>query len=137
MAVAARRIHMSMAAGELFLAASLAGIPTAGADPTVTLPAMTSTGGGPIIGGGDAAAQQRISSQLVSFKSPNVQEVDGSGAAQFITAATFSNRDLATAFVSLQRVLGCQTTRPDDATTGSGAARRWSSPRALPRTSTR
>src|SRR5271166_552363 len=39
MAVAARRIHMGMAAGELFLAASLAGIPTAGADPTVTLPA--------------------------------------------------------------------------------------------------
>src|SRR5271166_961286 len=79
MAVAARRIHMGMAAGELFLAALLAGIPTAGADPTVTLPAMTSTGGGPIIGGGDAAAQQRISLQLVSFKSPNVQEVDGLG----------------------------------------------------------
>ena len=54
------------------------GIPTAGADPTVTLPAMTSTGGGPT--------------------------------AQFITAAaTFSNRDLATGFVSLQPVLGCQT----------------------------
>jgi hypothetical protein len=130
MAVAARRIHVSMAAGGLFLAASLAGIPTAGADPTVTLPAMTSTGGGPI--------------KLVSFKSPNVQEVDGSGAAQFITAAaTFSNRDLATAFVSLQRVLRCQTDGPDlgraptDATTGSGAARCWSSPRALPRTSTR
>ena len=61
-----------MAAGGLFLAASLAGIPTAGADPTVRLPAMTSTGGGPIIGGGDAAAQQRISLQLVSFKSLNV-----------------------------------------------------------------
>jgi hypothetical protein len=86
------------------------GISTAGADPTVTLPAMTSTGGGPIIGGGDAAAQQRISLQLVSFKNPNVQEVDGSGAAQFITAAaTFSNRDLATGFVSLQQALGCQT----------------------------
>jgi hypothetical protein len=130
MAVAARRIHVSMAAGGLFLAASLAGIPTAGADPTVRLPAMTSTGGGPI--------------KLVSFKSPNVQEVDGSGAAQFITAAaTFSNRDLATAFVSLQRVLGCQTdkagfgARTYRRNAGSGAARCWSSPRALPKTSTR
>lgn len=72
------------------------GIPTAGADPTVTLPAMTSTGGGPT--------------------------------AQFITAAaTFSNRDLATGFVSLQQALGCQTDK-----VGFGAARCWSSPRALP-----
>jgi hypothetical protein len=83
---------------------------------------MTSTGGGPIIGGEDAAAQQRISLQLVSFKNPNVQEVDGSGAAQFITAAaTFSNLDLATAFVSSQRVLRCQT---DKAGVGARAYRR-------------
>jgi hypothetical protein len=63
--------YRSLAAGGLFLAACLAGVPTADADP-VTLPAMTSAGGGPIIGGGDAAAQQRISLQLVSFKDPNV-----------------------------------------------------------------
>jgi hypothetical protein len=108
MTVVARRIHMSIA-GLVFLAASLAGIPTADADPTVTLPAMTSTGGGPIIGGGDAAAQQRMSLQLVSFKDPNVQEVDGSDAAQFTTAAAAaSNRDLASPFVSSQRALGCQ-----------------------------
>ena len=44
MAVAARRIHVSMAAGGLFLAASLAGIPTAGADPTVTAANLIAAG---------------------------------------------------------------------------------------------
>jgi hypothetical protein len=87
--------YQSAAASGLFLAASLAGIPTADADP-VALPAMTSTGGGPIIGGGDAAAQHRISQQLTSLGNAEVQEVDGSDAAQFITgAAAVSNRDLA------------------------------------------
>jgi hypothetical protein len=110
MAVATRRIHMSIGAVLLFLAASLAGISTADADPTVALPAMRSTGDGPIIGGGDAPAQQRMSLQLVSFKDPNVQEVDGSDAAQFITAAAaVPNRGLASPFVSLQQALGCQT----------------------------
>jgi hypothetical protein len=99
----------SIAAGLLFLAASLVGISTADADP-VTLPAMTSSGGGPIIGGGDAAAQQRMSLQLISLKDPDVQEVDGSDAAQFITAAAAgANRDLASPFALLQQALGCQT----------------------------
>ena len=70
---------------------------------------MASTGSGPIIGGGGAAAQQ-MSQQLKSLGDPNVQEVDGSDAAQFITAAAaVTNRDLASPFMSLQRALGCQT----------------------------
>ncbi|CAM4391430.1 hypothetical protein MB901379_00576 [Mycobacterium basiliense] len=85
-------------------------MPQAGADPDVTLPPMTSTGSGPIIGGGDTALQQRISEQLVSFDKPDIEEVDGSDAAQFITAATaVPNRELATVFRLLERALGCQT----------------------------
>jgi hypothetical protein len=79
----------------------------ADADPSVTLPPMTSTGGGPIIGGGGAA--QPMSQQLKSLNDPNVQEVDGSDADQFITAAAaISNRDLASPFMALQRALVCQ-----------------------------
>ncbi len=108
-----RAVLVSIAAGLLFPSASLAGTAAAAADPTVTLPAMTSSGGGPIIGGGDAAAEHRISQQLTSLGNPDIQEVDGSDAAQFITAAAqvirVSNRDLAAPFVSLQRALGCQT----------------------------
>lgn len=81
--------------------------PTAAADPAPGLPPMTSTGSGPVIGGGNNAA---IAQQLFSFKDPNVQEVDGSDAAGFITAASaLTNRDLATVFQPLQRALGCQT----------------------------
>ncbi len=105
-----RRALTSIAAGLLLLSASLGGIAAAAADPTVTLPAMTSGGGGPIIGGGDAAAERRISQQLTSLGNPDIQEVDGPDAAQFITAAAaISNRDLAAPFASLQRALGCQT----------------------------
>ncbi|KAA1248977.1 hypothetical protein F0Q45_17600 [Mycobacterium simiae] len=83
--------------------------PLAAADPSVTLPPMTSTGAGPVIGVGDAGLQQRISQQLYSFGNPDVQEVNGSDAAQFITAAAaVTNRDLASVFQPLQRVLGCQ-----------------------------
>lgn len=70
--------------------AVLAAAPTAGADPTGALPPMTSSGSGPVIGDGDAALRQRISQQLFSFGDPTVQEVDGSDAAQFITAAALS-----------------------------------------------
>jgi hypothetical protein len=102
----AYRIGVSIAACGLSLAA---GMPIADADPTVTLPPMTSTGSGPIIGGGGAAAQQ-MSQQLKSLGDAGVQEVDGSDAAQFITAAAaVTNRDLASPFMSLQRALGCQT----------------------------
>ncbi len=81
--------------------------PTAGADPTVALPPMTSSGGGPIIGGGNNAG---IAQQLFSFGTPNVQEVDGSDAAQFITAAAGSaNPQLAAPFSLMRRALACQT----------------------------
>jgi hypothetical protein len=83
------------------------GMPAAGAD--AALPAMTSSGSGPIIGGGSTAAQG-ISQQLFSFGNPNVvQEVDGSDAAQFINAAAGSaNQQLAGPFSLLRRALTCQ-----------------------------
>jgi hypothetical protein len=91
--------------------------PMASADPA--LPPMTSTGSGPVIGGGGSAP---IAQQLFSFHDPNVQEVDGSDAAQFITAAAgVSNRDIATVFQPLQRALGCQ---PNGAGFGARAYRR-------------
>ncbi|OBH05032.1 hypothetical protein [Mycobacterium sp. E1747] len=90
-----------------------AGIPPAGADPAA-LPPMTSSGGGPIIGGGSNAG---IAAQLFSFGTPNVQEVDGSDAAQFITAAAASpNSQLAAPFSLMRRALACQTNNA-----GSGA----------------
>jgi len=80
--------------------------PSAGADPSSVLPPLTSTGAGPVIGGGGASG---IPPQLFSFGTPNVQEVDGSDAAQFITAAAgLTDRDLAGVFLPLQRALGCQ-----------------------------
>jgi hypothetical protein len=83
----------------------LAGMPTGHADP-VTLPAMTSGGGGPIIGGGSNAG---IAQQLTSLGNPNVQEVDGSDAAQFIqAAAAVTNPQLAAPFSLLRRGLACQ-----------------------------
>ena len=97
---------MAIAAGVLSLSA-VAGTPTATADPSVTLPAMTSSGGGAIIGGGNNAG---ISQQLASLGNPNVQEVDGSDAAQFITAsASVTNAQLAAPFGLLRRALSCQT----------------------------
>ncbi|HUH69424.1 MAG TPA: hypothetical protein VLZ05_11415 [Mycobacterium sp.] len=108
MRVIAYRIRMSIATCGLALA-GIAGIPTASADPTITLPPMTSSGAGPIIGGG-SAAQQGISQQLTSLGNPNVQEVDGSDAAQFITAAAaVANPQLAAPFSVLRRALACQT----------------------------
>lgn len=101
----AHRTGMSVAACCLVLGA-VVGMPTAVADPTVTLPPMTSTGGGSIIGGGSNAP---ISQQLTSLGNPNVQEVDGSDAAQFITAAAaVANPQLAAPFALLRRVLACQ-----------------------------
>lgn len=89
------------------LALGALAMPSAVADPTGTLPPMTTTNGGPIIGGGGNASQ--MSQQLKSLKNPNVQEVDGSDAAQFIAAAAgIDDRDLALPFMALQRALGCQ-----------------------------
>lgn len=105
MRVTAHRIRGAVAALAL---AAVAGMPTAGADP-VTLPPMTPTGGGPIIGGGNNAGNAGISQQLTGLGNPNVQEVDGSDAAQFITAAAAaSNPQLAAPFGLLRRALACQ-----------------------------
>lgn len=80
---------------------------TAVADPTGTLPPMTPTGAGPIIGGKGDASQ--MSQQLKSLNDPAVQEADGSDAAQFIgAAASIANRDLTSPFMALQRALSCQ-----------------------------
>jgi hypothetical protein len=99
------RIAASIAACALSLSA-LVGTPAATADPSVTLPPMTSSGGGPIIGGGNNAG---ISQQLTSLGNPNVQEVDGSDAAQFIAAAAaVANPQLAAPFGVLRRGLACQ-----------------------------
>jgi len=101
----AHRIGALIAACGLPLCSS-AVAPMATADPTVTLPPMTSGGGGPIIGGGNNAG---ISQQLTSLGNPNVQEVDGSDAAQFITAAAaVTNPQLAAPFGLLRRALACQ-----------------------------
>ncbi|OBG39793.1 hypothetical protein A5672_14580 [Mycobacterium alsense] len=97
------------------------GAPAASADP-VTLPPMASGGGGPIIGGGNGGIRAGISQQLTSLANPNVQEVDGSDAAQFITAAAaVSDPRLAAPFALLRRVLACQT---DNAGFGARAYRR-------------
>ena len=89
------------------LAVGALAVPTAVADPTGTLPPMTATNGGPIIGGGGAASQ--MSQQLKSLNDPNVQEVDGTDAAQFITAAAaVTNPQLAAPFSLLRRGLACQ-----------------------------
>ncbi len=104
MRITAHRIRSIVAALAL---GAVAAMPTAGADPAGTLPPMTSGGGGPIIGGGTNAG---VAQQLFSFGTPNVQEVDGSDAAQFITAAAaVSNQPLAAPFALLRRGLACQT----------------------------
>ena len=98
----AYRIGVVVAACALPLCA-----PVATADPAVTLPAMTSGGGGPIIGGGGNAG---MAQQLIPFGKPDVQEADGSDAAQFITAAAgVANPQLSAPFGLLKRALACQT----------------------------
>jgi len=86
---------------------TLVGTPPATADPNVTLPPMTAGGGGAIIGGGNNAG---IAQQLTGLGNPNVQEVDGSDAAQFIAAAAaVANPQLSAPFGLLRRALACQT----------------------------
>jgi hypothetical protein len=90
----------------VLVAAATVSMPAAGGDP-VTLPTMTTGGGGPIIGGGNNAG---IAQQLTGLGNPNVQEVDGSDAAQFITAAAaVASPQLAAPFGLLKRALACQT----------------------------
>ena len=104
MRLTARPIRSMIA---LLALGAAAGLPTAGADPTGALPAMTSSGGGPIIGGGSNAG---IAQQLFSFGAPNVQEVDGSDAAQFITSAAAStSSQLAAPFSLMRRDAAVQT----------------------------
>jgi hypothetical protein len=109
MGVIAHRFVMGLALSASVVVTAVGLVGGAGADPTpaVTLPAMTSTGAGPIIGAGGAAAG--ISQQLTSLGSPGVQEVDGSDAAAFITAAASdANPQLAGPFTLLKRALACQ-----------------------------
>jgi hypothetical protein len=104
MNVVVHRIGVLVAACGLSLCA-VAATPDAAAD-TVTLPPMTSSNSGPIIGGGNSTG---ISQQLTGLGNPNVQEVDGSDAAQFITAAAgVADPQLAAPFGLLRRVLTCQ-----------------------------
>lgn len=99
------RIAASAAACLLGVGAVL-GVPAATADPSVTLPPMTSGNGGSIIGGGSNSG---ISQQLVGLGNPDVQEVDGSDASAFITgAAATADPQLAAPFSLLRRVLTCQ-----------------------------
>nr|WP_085073837.1 hypothetical protein [Mycobacterium kubicae] len=92
----------------LLLAVSL-GVFPAQADPNVALPPITATGAGPIPGGGDDAEQARIGMQLSNLDEADIQEGDGSDAAAFISAAAAAkNSSLSSAFVPVQRVLGCQ-----------------------------
>ncbi|OBJ18931.1 hypothetical protein [Mycobacterium sp. 1245801.1] len=107
MKLTARRLRSTIA---LLTLGAATGLPAAAADPAAALPAMTSSGSGPIIGGGSTAGQG-ISQQLFSFGKPDVvQEVDGSDAAQFINAAAgVANQQLAGPFSLLRRALTCQT----------------------------
>lgn len=85
---------------------AVAGSPAAPADPTAALPPLTS-GGGPIIGGG--GAQQGISQQLIDLANPDIQQGDGTDAANFINAAaSVTNQQLAAPFSLLRRGLSCQ-----------------------------
>lgn len=102
------RIGMNIAAWVL-CAGAVVGAPPVLAAPGAVLPPIPSTGGGPIIGGGDEAAQSRIARQLMSVGNADVQEGDGADAASFIMdSARVADSRLASAFVPLQRALGCQ-----------------------------
>lgn len=102
------RIGMNIAAWVL-CAGAVVGAPPVQAAPGAVLPPIPSTGGGPIIGGGDEAAQSRIARQLMSVGNADVQEGDGADAASFIMdSAQVAASRLASAFAPLQRALGCQ-----------------------------
>ncbi|MDC8996925.1 hypothetical protein PR371_23480 [Mycobacterium marinum] len=102
------RIGMNIAAWVLCAGAAV-GAPPVQAAPGAVLPPIPSTGGGPIIGGGDEAAQSRIARQLMSVGNADVQEGDGADAASFIMdSAQVADSRLASAFAPLQRALGCQ-----------------------------
>ncbi len=102
------RIGMNIAAWVL-CAGAVVGAPPVQAAPGAVLPPIPSTGGGPIIGGGDEAAQSRIARQLMSVGNADVQEGDGADAASFIMdSAQVADSRLASAFAPLQRALGCQ-----------------------------
>ncbi|MDT5223750.1 MAG: hypothetical protein QOG19_1157 [Mycobacterium sp.] len=116
----ASRIGAGIVAGVLSMTAALA--PTAAADPNVLLPPIAATGGGPIIGGGDEAAQARIALQLNTLGNPDVQEGDGADAASFINdSAGLSDPRFSSTFTPLQRALGCQK---DNTSFGARAYRR-------------
>ncbi|MGF2944670.1 hypothetical protein [Mycobacterium sp. Lab-001] len=97
---------------------AVAGPGAAHADPTATLPPLTS-GGGPIIGGGASAG---IAKQLIDLAKPDIQQGDGTDAANFISAAaSVTDQELAAPFSLLHRALSCQK---DNAGFGARAYRR-------------
>ncbi|WP_116672236.1 hypothetical protein [Mycobacterium kubicae] len=101
MATIALTVRIAACAVLLWVSAA----PAASADP-VTLPPMTPTGAGPIIGGGGGGP---IAQQLTSLGNPNVQELDGNDAAAFINAAaSTANPQLSAPFSLLRRALTCQ-----------------------------
>lgn len=94
-------------------------VPEAVAD--TVLPPIASTGGGPIIGGGDQAAEARISMQLTSLDRADVHEGDGADAAAYIMdSAGLTNPRFSSTFTPQRRVLGCQK----DTSFGARAYRR-------------
>jgi hypothetical protein len=100
---------------------AVAGSPAVHADPTATLPPLTSSGSGPIIGDGNAA-QQGISQQLIDLDNADIQQADGTDAANFITAAAaVTDQELAAPFRLLHRALACQN---DNAGFGARSYRR-------------
>ncbi|TVS86675.1 hypothetical protein [Mycobacterium helveticum] len=108
---------VSLVAASLVLAA-VAGPPAAAADPAAALPPLTS-GGGSIIGGGTNAG---VAQQLIDLADPDIQQGDGTDAANFINAAaSVTNEQLAAPFALLRRGLSCQK---DNAGFGARAYRR-------------
>lgn len=100
----AHRVALRVAAGGLSLGAVF-GMPAAAADPTAILPPLIS-GGGPIIGGGTSAG---IAQQLIDLANPDIQQGDGTDAADFINAAaSVTSEQLAAPFSLLRRGLSCQ-----------------------------
>ncbi len=98
------RTRVLLAASSILFAC--AGSPAAHADPTATLPPLTSGGGGSIIGGGSSSG---ISGQLVDLGNPDVQQADGTDAANFINAAaSVTDQELSAPFSLLHRALACQ-----------------------------
>ena len=136
----AYRIGVLLAACGLSLGAAAA-MPAAYADPSVTLPPMTSGGGGPIIGGGSTRRESRSSCSALAIRMSkrSTARTRRNSSRPPPRWPTRSSRRPSRCCVGRWRA---RPTTPDsgrapiDATTGNGEARCWSRPRAPHRTST-